>query len=91
MRFLWDNCFLYARLLFCPRVCFSVLFPMKISDSRMGLVWKDDYDFISFNSSANVLGSEVLHQTMCCLVNTDSGSGGYLIEQKRFFKCWKKS
>lgn len=57
----------------------------------MGLVWKDDYDFISFNSSANVLGSEVLHQTMCCLVNTDSGSGGYLIEQKRFFKCWKKS
>lgn len=37
-------------------------------------------DNISFNSSANVLGSEVLHQTMCCLVNTDSGSGGYLID-----------
>lgn len=48
-------------------------------------------DNISFNSSANVLGSEVLHQTMCCLVNIDSGSGGYVIDwTKTFFQVLEK-
>lgn len=54
---------------------------MKVSDSRMYLVWKDDYDFqTKYLSAVQLMFGALWFYIKLCAALDDSGSGGYLID-----------